>query len=119
MRLIRAIVRARPWRILVLALLLAMPACSKSLQSHQGPTAGLVTGLVCDDLSSLAAVNEVPEVGAILVREGKCMNLRSAARVHFIRTVVMPGDGEYSQFELLENQRLLKLWIRTELVKAV
>ena len=103
---------------LMVAMLVVMAGCGESLESHHGPATGLVSGVVCDDLTTLTAVNEMPSVGKTLIQEGKCLNPRNAEKVNFIRTVVMPGDGEYSQFEYQARDKLHKLWIRTEKVKA-
>jgi hypothetical protein len=100
-------------RVFVLLCLLAAFACSKSLDSVDGPEVGMVSGLVCNELPVLTAAMEVPGIQNTLVSEGKCRNLRTRAKVDFLRTVMMPGDGKYSQFEYKAEDKTLKLWIRT------
>src|SRR5688572_27600287 len=83
----------------LLVWLFAAAACSKSLDSIDGPETGTVAGLVCDDLAILGAAVEMPAIQGKLVQEGKCLNIRNRVKVEFVRTVMMPGDGKYSQFE--------------------
>ncbi len=113
---IRAIVDARG---LLLIWLFAAVACSKSLDSIDGPAAGSVAGLVCDDLAILSAAVEMPAIQGRLVQEGKCLNIRNRVKVEFVRTVMMPGDGKYSQFEYSAKEKTLKLWIKTSNVRGV
>jgi hypothetical protein len=103
----------------LLLCVLAVAACSKSLDSIDGPAAGSVAGLVCDDLASLSAAVEIPAIQGKLVAEGKCLNLRNRAKVEFVRTVMMPGDGKYSQFEYSAKDKTRKLWIRTSNVRSI
>jgi hypothetical protein len=92
-------------------------ACGGSLDTQDGPTSGTVSGVVCQDVSTLSAVATVPESQAAFIREGKCVNLRGA-RVNFVRTVTMPGEGKYSQFEYADKGTSRKLWIKTALVRG-
>jgi len=101
----------------ILACLFATFGCSKSLDSVDGPEVGMVFGLVCNDLAVLTAAVEVPAIQNTLVKDGKCLNLRTRAKVSFLRTVMMPGDGKYSQFEYTAEGKALKLWIRTSNVR--
>jgi hypothetical protein len=100
----------------LLACMLA--ACGGSLDSQNGPASGMVSGLVCQDVATLSAAVTVPAAQGTFISEGKCVNLR-AARVDFVRTVTMPGDGQYSQFEYEEKGKSRKLWIRTSMVRGV
>jgi hypothetical protein len=102
----------------LLVWLFAAAACSK-LDSIDGPEAGSVAGLVCDDLAVLSAAVEVPAIQSKLVQEGKCLNIRNRVKVEFVRTVMMPGDGKYSQFEYAAKEKTLKLWIKTSNVRGV
>jgi hypothetical protein len=106
-------------RGVALVWLFAVAACSKSLDSIDGPEAGSVAGLVCDDLAVLSAAVEMPAIQGKLVQEGKCLNIRNRVKVEFVRTVMMPGDGKYSQFEYAAKEKTLKLWIRTSNVRGV
>lgn len=107
------------WAGCAVPLLLAttLMACGGSLDTQDGPTTGTVSGVVCQDVSTLGAVAMVPETRSAFIREGKCVNLR-AAKVNFVRTVTMPGDGKYSQFEYEDKGKTRKLWIRTALVRG-
>ncbi len=88
------------------------------MNSIEGPEAGTVAGLVCDDLAILSAAVEMPAIQGSLVQEGKCLNLRGRVKVEFLRTVMMPGDGKYSQFEYSAKEKTLKLWIKTSNVRG-
>ena len=101
----------------VLVFVLATFACSKSLDSVDGPEVGNVSGLVCSDLPTLSAAVEMPAIKDTLVKEGKCRNLRTRVKVNFLRTVMMPGDGKYSQFEYKPEEKNLTLWIKTSNVR--
>src|SRR5688572_19665633 len=103
----------------LLAWLFAAVACGGSLDSIDGPEAGSVAGLVCDDLAILSAAVEMPAIQGKLVQEGKCLNIRNRVKVEFVRTVMMPGDGKYSQFEYSSKEKTLKLWIKTSNVRGV
>jgi hypothetical protein len=102
---------------LTLCLVLVGVACSKSLNSLEGPETGLVSGFVCKDMPVLSAAVEVPAMQSTFISEGKCVNLRSSVSVKFVRTVMMPGDGKYSQFEYAADGKNLKLWISTAKVR--
>ncbi|MES2625648.1 MAG: hypothetical protein V4628_10240 [Pseudomonadota bacterium] len=104
-------------RSFILLFVFVACACSKSLDSVDGPQTGNVSGLVCNDLPTLSAALEVPAVQSTLIKDGKCLNLRSRAKVDFVRTVMMPGDGKYSQFEYEADNKTSKLWIRTSNVR--
>jgi len=105
-------------RGLLLIWVLAAAACSKSLDSIEGPATGTVAGLVCNDLGLLTAAVETPAIQGALVQDGKCLNIRNRVKVEFVRTVMMPGDGKYSQFEYGTKQKTQKLWIRTSNVRG-
>lgn len=96
-----------------LIMLLCISACGDSLNSQKGPKSGLVTGVVCIDLPTLAAAMEMPAVQGTLVSEGKCLKLDRSEQVKVLRTVMMPGDGKYSQFELASKGSMKKMWIST------
>lgn len=98
--------------------LLWLAGCGGSLDTMDGPTTGTVTGLVCNDVATLGAATLVPATAGSLVADGKCLQIRSPARVDFLRTVMMPGDGKYSQFEYHQGNKTLKLWISTAKVKG-
>lgn len=100
------------------AIVAALPGCGGSLDTLDGPLSGSVAGLVCIDVSTLEAAAEVPAVADSLVAAGKCLQLRSPAKVDFLRTVMMPGDGKYSQFEYHQGSKTVKLWISTAKVKG-
>ena len=104
-------------RVIVVMGMFAAIACSKSLDSVDGPETGMISGLVCNDLPTLSAVVEMPAIKDTLVKDGKCLSLRSRAKVNFVRTVMMPGDGKYSQFEYKTGDTTRKLWIRTSNVR--
>ncbi len=104
-----------------LLVLLTCTACDGSLNSLGGPKKGLVSGLVCHDLPLLTAAHD-PLVRRALLAEGKCIRIRSYMKqeVRIIRTVMMPGDQKYSQFELADDDRVEKMWIPTSRIgKAV
>jgi len=94
-----------------LVMLLCISACGDSLNSQKGPQSGLVTGVVCIDLPTLAAAIQMPAVQGTLVSEGKCLRLERSEQVKILRTVMMPGDGKYSQFELASKGSTKKMWI--------
>lgn len=96
-----------------LCIALSGVACSDNLNSLDGPSTGTVSGLVCGDLPSLAAVYEFPIIRDTYISEGKCLRLSRRAGVKVIRTIMMPGDGKYSQFEADVSGNTKKLWIRT------
>jgi hypothetical protein len=100
----------------VVATAMLCVSCGQSMDSMGGPETGTVTGLVCSDLPVLKAVLEVPETERILVKDGKCLRINGNAKVAFIRTVMMPGDGKYSQFEYQQGDKTYKLWISTDKV---
>ena len=97
-------------------LVMSCAACSKSLNSVEGPQAGKVYGMACVDLASLAAATEMPAIQSQLVKEGKCFSIGSSLQVHVLKTVMMPGDGKYSQFEYPDGGRHHTLWIATDKV---
>lgn len=90
--------------------LLALSACERSLHSLDGPFVGLVTGLACNEIAALEAVAMLPAASRQLVREGKCVELRRPREVQVLRTVELPGQGRYAQFELVENAGTRTLW---------
>ena len=92
-------------------------ACGGALDSVEGPKTGAVSGFVCNDLPTLSAGVEVPAIQNTLIKDGKCLHLRTRAQVNFVRTVMMPGDGQYSQFEYVAQGAAQKLWIRTANVR--
>ena len=102
---------------LLLCIAISGVACSDSLNSMDGPKSGTVSGLVCNDLPTLAAVSEVPAIRNSLISEGKCSNLTRRAGVKVLRTVMMPGDGKYSQFETTVRGNTKKLWARTSYIR--
>lgn len=102
----------------VIVLTLSLVACDGSLDTQDGPTVGTVSGVVCQDVSTLSAVAEVPQAQSAFIQEGKCLALRAPAKVNFVRTVTMPGDGKYSQFEYEDKGKSRKLWIKTSLVRS-
>lgn len=103
---------------LLLLCVFAVAACSKALDSIEGPSTGTVAGLVCNDLGLLTAAVATPAIQGALVQDGKCVNIRNRVKVEFVRTVMMPGDGKYSQFEYSAKQKTQKLWIRTSNVRG-
>ncbi|MFP6805883.1 MAG: hypothetical protein VB957_01610 [Pseudomonadales bacterium] len=101
----------------IIALLLSLTglsACGGSLNSLADPERGMVSGLVCNDLPLLLAATE-PAIERALIQEGKCIKIRNymPREVEFVRTVMMPGDGKYSQFELETEHKTQKMWIQT------
>ncbi|MBQ76196.1 MAG: hypothetical protein CMQ20_14415 [Gammaproteobacteria bacterium] len=99
-------------------IVIACTACGGSLDSLEGPKSGKVSGLVCNDLQLLLAAAE-PAVQYALIEQGKCIKIRSyaAKQVDIVRTVMMPGDQKYSQFELKEGAGQQKMWIPTARIK--
>lgn len=92
-------------------------ACGDNLASLNGPTSGTVSGLVCSDLPSLTAAIEFPIVENTFISEGKCLKLSRRKGVKVLRTVMLPGDGKYSQFEIVLGGNTTKLWIRTKSIR--
>ncbi|MBQ61650.1 MAG: hypothetical protein CMQ19_06190 [Gammaproteobacteria bacterium] len=104
---------------MAVGLVLAICAgCGGSLDSLDGPKLGRVSGLVCNDLQLLLAAAE-PAVKAALIQEGKCIKIQSyaAKQVDVVRTVMMPGDQTYSQFELKDGRGQPKMWIPAVRIK--
>ncbi len=99
-------------------LIVVILGCDGSLNSLEGPEEGMVSGLVCNDLPLLLAAVD-PTVKRALIQDGKCLDIRSymAKKVRFVRTVMMPGDGRYSQFELEVKRKVQKMWIQTARIK--
>lgn len=104
------------FRCLLLAPVL-LSGCNKSLDNLGGPEAGQVQGLVCNDIATLQAVEEVPATKAHLVQQGMCVDLRSPTLARVIRTVEMPGRGRYSQFTLGAAPGDT-YWIRTDRIRV-
>jgi hypothetical protein len=112
-------ITARAMRVFtVAAMAMFCVSCGQSMDSMGGPETGTVTGLVCSDLPVLKAVLEVPETAGVLIKDGKCLRINGNAKVAFIRTVMMPGDGKYSQFEYQQDKKTYKLWISTDDVRS-
>ena len=102
---------------LLLCIALTGVSCGRNLNSLDGPSSGTVSGLVCSDLPSLTAVNEFPTIRDTFINDGKCLRLRRQSGVKVIRTVMMPGDGKYSQFEAIVSGNTKKLWIKTSSIR--
>ena len=101
-------------RLFLILLVSSMAGCGGDLNSLAAPEEGMVSGLVCSDLPLLLAATD-PTVKQALIQDGKCVKIRSymAQKVKFVRTVMMPGDGKYSQFELEVKNKIQKMWIPT------
>lgn len=102
---------------LILCIAISGVACSDNLNSLDGPSSGTVSGLVCNDLPSLTAVFEFPIIRDTYISEGKCLRLPRRKGVKVVRTVMMPGDGKYSQFETKVSGKTKKLWIKTSSIR--
>jgi hypothetical protein len=106
-----------------LALLLTLccfaGACSRSLDSLEGPEHGQVSGLMCNKLPTLTAALEMPVSQQALISEGHCVRLAYSEKVDVIRTIMMPGDGKYSQFHITLEGKPNTMWIRTSEINPV
>ena len=103
--------------ILILCIAITGVACSDNLNSLDGPKTGTVSGLVCNDLPTLTAVFEFPAISNAYISEGKCLRLPRRVGVKVLRTIMMPGDGKYSQFETIVSGHTQRLWIKTSDIK--
>lgn len=88
-------------------------SCNRSLDSLEGPEHGRVSGLVCNKLPTLSAALEMPVSQSALISEGHCTNLPYSMEVDVIRTVMMPGEGKYSQFTIRLQGQELTMWVQT------
>ena len=102
-----------------LMLTAALADCDgSSLNSLDGPESGLVYGLVCTEVASLNAAAEVPASQAALVSDGECTILRTPVTVKFVKTVMLPGTGKFSQFEYPVQGKNRRVWISTAKIRV-
>ena len=101
------------------AVILQVGCDSNSLDSLEGPSSGKVSGLLCDDLEILTAAQD-STVLQMMIGSGKCVKIPStkAKQVQVIRTVMMPGNGKYSQVEVNNESGTKKMWIKTASIAA-
>ena len=104
---------------LILMLFCSIASCNRSLDSLEGPKQGRVSGLICNKLPTLAAALEMPVSQSALISEGHCTRLAYSEEVKVIRTIMMPGDGKYSQFTISLQGRNITMWIRTSEIVRV
>ena len=105
--------------LFILMICFSIAACSRSLDSLEGPARGRVSGLACNKLPTLTAALEMPISQSALIDEGHCFWLAYSEEVEVIRTIMMPGDGKYSQFTITLQGRNTTLWIKTSEIAQV
>lgn len=112
----RAALPLRTWSVLVM--LATVAGCGGSLNSMDGPESGMVYGLVCTEVASLTAATEIPASQAALVSDGECTILRTPVNVKIVKTVMMPGNGKFSQFEYPVQGKARRVWISTAKIRV-
>ncbi len=98
---------------ILLLLCCAISACGRSLNSLEGPDQGWVSGLICKQLPTLTAALEMPTSQSALIGAGHCVRLAYGQQVAVLRTIMMPGDGKYSQFTIALDGEEATMWIKT------
>jgi|GEM_PF-6505282 len=98
---------------IILLLCCSIVACGRSLDSLEGPEQGQVSGLMCNKLPTLTAALEMPVSQSALISEGHCIHLPYSVQVNVLRTIMMPGDGKYSQFTIKVQGKDTEMWIQT------
>ena len=102
-------------KVIGICLLGWLVSCSNSLDTLDGPKSGKASGLLCDQLEVLAAAAD-SSVLEMMTASGRCLKFTNPKQVTVVRTVMMPGDGKYSQVRS-DQGKDRKLWIKTSSIK--
>lgn len=104
-------------KMMGICLLGLLAGCSDSLHTLDGPKSGKASGVLCDELEVLTAATD-STVLEMMTASGRCFKFTNSKQVKVIRTVMMPGDGKYSQVSYSDKGKDRKLWIKTSSIKA-